>query len=104
MKKMFCLLVISAILCACLPAAFAAGEGLKDVRCDEWHFSARIPEGIHVSPVSFTDWDTDSGLCTEQGDDGPAEHEEVLQLWREIRIRTVREIRKIREVRALRKI
>lgn len=60
MKRFLCLLVISAMLCACLPAAVEAEEGLKDVRCDEWHFSVRIPEEINVSPVSFEDWDTDS--------------------------------------------
>ena len=63
MKKMFCLLVISAMLCACLPAALAAGDELQDVRCDEWHFSVRIPEEIHISPVSFEDWENDAVIA-----------------------------------------
>ena len=63
MRRMFCLLVISAMMCACLPAARAAGDGLKDVRCDEWHFSVRIPEDVNGYPVSFEDWDTDSVIA-----------------------------------------
>ena len=62
MKRLLCLLAVSATLCACLPAALAADE-LKEVRCDEWHFSIRVPPEVQVHPVSAEDWDTDSVIA-----------------------------------------
>ena len=62
MKRLLCLMAVSAMLCACLPAA-AAEEELKDVRCDEWHFSIRIPGKVHAYPVSVEDLNTDSVIA-----------------------------------------
>lgn len=63
MKRLLCLLIISATLCACLQAACAAEEELKDVRCDERRFSIRIPGEINVYSVSCTDWYDDSVIA-----------------------------------------
>ena len=62
MKRFLCLVIISAMLGAALPAALAADE-LKEVRCDEWHFSIRVPPEVQVHPVSAEDWDTDSVIA-----------------------------------------
>ena len=43
-----------------------------------------------------TDRDANSRVYSEQGDDGPPEHEEILQLRREIRIQQVRTVREVR--------
>ena len=69
MKKMFCLLLLSALLCACLAAA--AEDGLTDVRCEEQHFSLRVPAGLNAYPCESADWYTDEvfsgGLAISAG-------------------------------------
>ena len=62
MKRFLCLVIISAMLGAALPAT-RAEDRLKDVRCDEWHFSIRIPAGINTYPVSSADPHTDSAVA-----------------------------------------
>ena len=62
MKRFLCLVIISAMLGAALPAT-RAEDRLKDVRCDEWHFSIRIPGEVHVYSVSVENVDTDSVIA-----------------------------------------
>ena len=64
MKRMICLLLLTALALSCLPAAAPAEEELKEVRCEERHFSIRVPAGLNVLPGSFEDWYTDAPVCS----------------------------------------
>ena len=78
MKKLICLALLAALLCALMPAAVSAEEEPVDVRCDEWQFSVRIPAGVAAVTRSWEDEDTDSviggGLVISAGGaEGPIE-------------------------------
>ena len=62
MKKLIGCLLVTVLLCVCLAAAAFAEEGLSEIRCDEWHFSTRIPAGWNASMFSFDDPETDDFL------------------------------------------
>ncbi len=58
MKRRSIWLCLSALLLSCLLISVSAAEDLKEVRCDEWRFSLRVPEGLNADPVSYESWDT----------------------------------------------
>ena len=58
-----------------LTASAPAEETLKEVRCDAWRFSLRIPADMSTEEITFGDWYTDEvfagGVEISAGGDGP---------------------------------
>jgi hypothetical protein len=63
MKRVCCLALILALVCGCLPA-LAAGEGLKEARCDEQGFKTQIPSNLSAR------YDEENGLWVSVGKEG----------------------------------
>ena len=45
MRKFMIWMAAVMLLCGCAGAYAEGAEGLTEVRCDEWRFSAKIPTG-----------------------------------------------------------
>ena len=55
MKKAAAWIMVIVLILGCL-SAYAAGDGeLTEVRCDEWHFSVRIPAGMSAAAYDWED-------------------------------------------------
>ena len=76
MKKTIALAMALLLLIACIPVSAEEADGLTEVRCDEWHFSVRIPSGMKVVPYDCPDPEDDEktiggGLAiSSEGTDG----------------------------------
>ena len=75
MKKriVLCILALS-VLCAAACHAEETGDGPAEIRCDEWHFSVKIPSGTAAVPYDYEDPEyemvTGGGLAIFTGEDG----------------------------------
>ena len=60
MKKLVWYLLITISLCICLSSGGLAEEDLTEIRCNEWHFSTRIPAGWNAALFSCDDPEMDA--------------------------------------------
>ena len=76
MKKTIALAMALLLLIACIPVSAEEADGLTEARCDEWHFSVRIPSGMKAVPYDCPDPEDDEktiggGLAiSSEGADG----------------------------------
>ena len=80
MKKAVAYITMITLILGCVCAHAAETDGLTEVRCDEWHFSVRIPAGMSAAAYDYEDPEyektTGGGLAVSA-----EEPDEMPQLW-----------------------
>ena len=76
MKKAMALAMALLLLFGCVSVHAETADGLTEVRCDEWHFSVKLPSGMKAVPYDYQDPEDDErtiggGLAiSPEGTDG----------------------------------
>ena len=80
MKKAIAWMATVILILGCLPVYAAEAEEPAEVRCDEWHFSVRIPSGMRAAAYDYEDPEfekTTGGGLAVSGD----ESDGLPKLW-----------------------